>query len=216
MKFDAVIFDLDGTLLDTIMDIADSSNTVLERNGLPPFPLEDFRRFVGRGMKNLVVSLLPRSMHTDADIERITREIEEAYSLRLNVHTKPYPGIPELLRVLDDSGVAKAVLSNKPGPLVKRSIGFNFPETRFSFVFGAGDRYPLKPHPGAALAIAGGIGVSPERIVFLGDTRIDMETAINAGMYPVGAGWGFRGEDELRAAGARKVFTRPEEATGYF
>jgi phosphoglycolate phosphatase len=215
MKYRAVIFDLDGTLLDTLEDIADASNIVLKHNGLSTYMVASYRQFVGRGMKNLVRSILPPAMQKDENVNRFLFHIEEEYALRLTNKTHPYTGIPELLAMMEEKGIKKAVLSNKPEQMVQYSIEYYFPHIGFSFVMGNNDHFALKPAPEGALFIADGMGVSPSEILFCGDSSIDMETAKNAGMYGLGAGWGFRSREELIESGAARVIERPEELGGF-
>jgi phosphoglycolate phosphatase len=216
MKYRAVIFDLDGTLLDTLEDIADASNIVLKHNGLSTYTVTSYRRFVGRGMKNLVRSILPPAMQTDESINRFLFQIGDEYAHRLTNKTHPYPGILELLAMMEKKGIKKAILSNKPEQMVQYSIEYYFPHIGFSFVMGNNERFALKPAPESALFIADGMGVSPSEIVFCGDSSIDMETAKNAGMYALGAGWGFRSRKELVEAGAVMVISKPEEVGKFF
>jgi phosphoglycolate phosphatase len=215
MKYRAVIFDLDGTLLDTLEDIADASNMVLKQNGLSTYTVARYRQFVGRGMKNLVRSILPPIMKTDEHINKFLFQIGDEYVHRLTNKTHPYPGIQELLGMVEDKGIKKSILSNKPEQMVRYSAEHYFPHIGFSFVMGSNERFALKPAPESALFIADGMGVSPAEVVFLGDSAIDMETAKNAGMYALGAGWGFRCREELIEAGAERVISRPEEVGAF-
>ena len=210
MKFLAVLFDLDGTLLDTLEDIAASMNAALGRGGFPQHPVQQYRQFVGGGVADLAHRVLPAGTGEE-DARRVETWMQEEYSRRWADRTVPYPGIRELLDALCEAGVRRVVLSNKPEDFTLMLCGRYFRPGDFEIVRGARAGVPRKPDPTAALAIASDMGVDPARIAYLGDSGSDMKTAIAAGMHPVGALWGFREEDEIAAAGARDMIRRPEE-----
>ena len=147
---------------------------------------------------------------------RLLGLLAECHREREGVFTKVFPGIPELLAVLRERGAGLAVFSNKPQERVERAVAGFFPDTPFFQVRGARPGVALKPDPHGVLAVAREGGFAPEEVVYLGDSDVDMRTAINAGMYPAGAGWGFRGEEELRQAGAAEVFSRPQDVLRLF
>lgn len=203
MKFKAVIFDLDGTLLNTLEDLADSMNCVLKRNRLPEHNLAAYRYFVGDGIEMLVRRALPFEVASENDFQRFVREMKSEYASRWLLKTRPYPGVPEMLAAFAAAGIAMAVLSNKPDDASNEIVKSLLPNIDFRIVLGATPERPKKPDPSAALEIASRLGISPEDFLFMGDTSIDMQTACAAGMFPVGALWGFRPAEELIASGAK-------------
>ena len=211
MKLRAALFDLDGTLADTLADIGGAMNHALAALGLPGHDLESYRRFVGEGVEMLAGRALPpdRQALSPALIERYSARYAETLVKR----SVPYPGIPELLDALVGRGVALAVLSNKPDPATQAIMASLFGRWQFAVVAGRRPDVPRKPDPTGALAVAARLGVAPSDCAFIGDTAIDMRTAIAAGMVPVGVAWGFRPE-ELETAGALFVARAPEELLG--
>jgi phosphoglycolate phosphatase len=209
----AALFDLDGTLADTLTDIAGAMNDALAALGLPGHDLDAYRRFVGEGVEQLVRRALP------GDRPELQPALSERYLARyadvLLDHSAPYPGVPELLDELGRRGVALAVLSNKPDAATRRMVTALFGPARFAAVTGRRPDVPRKPDPAAALALAARLGVPPGDCAFVGDTAIDMKTAHAAGMLPVGVAWGFRPE-ELVPAGASFVAARPAELLSVF
>jgi phosphoglycolate phosphatase len=199
----AAIFDLDGTVLDTVDDLADSMNEALVAHGLPTHSREAFFHFVGNGVMDLVRRTLPEDIRGDEDrLAKIAASYRESYQRLWNHKTTPYPGISEMLERLQASGLPMAVLSNKPQHFTELCIRHYFPQIRFEPLWGQRDTVPRKPDPTAALDIAQHWGLSPSEIAFVGDTDTDMKTATNAGMFRVGVTWGFRNAAELREHGA--------------
>lgn len=211
VKTEAVIFDLDGTLLDTLSDIADSTNNVLAKRGYPTHPVDDYRFFVGDGVKVLIERVLPSGERTPALVEHCVSEMREEYARNWNVKSRPYAGVPKLLNGLVGLGLSMAVLSNKPDDFTRKCVEALLPDIEFGVVVGQRTGVPQKPDPTGALEVAQRLAVQPERIVLLGDSGIDMQTAVNAGMYPVGVLWGFRSGAELAENGARLLLAQPEE-----
>ncbi|MGE5607032.1 MAG: HAD family hydrolase [Bacteroidota bacterium] len=212
MNYQAVIFDLDGTLLDTLEDLADSVNLVLQHNNLPGHELHKYKYFIGDGLTNLVRRVLPVELAgDDATVTRYLKAVSEEYNKRWSNKTRPYTGIPELLRALKDRGVRTAVFTNKPDPVAQEVIRHFFPDFRFEIVRGATPSQPIKPHPAGALAIATEMNLPPNQFLYLGDTGTDMKTANAAGMYPVGVLWGFRTGEELIQNGAKILLEKPEQ-----
>jgi phosphoglycolate phosphatase len=214
MTHKAILFDLDGTLLDTLEDLADSANAALAAMDLPQHPVEAYRYFVGDGLENLV----RRTMGPRADDpEAVGRGIELArgeYARRWADKSKPYSGIPELLDQLTARCIPMAVFSNKPDEFTQLCVTRLLPSWHFAAVQGATAKLPRKPDPSGALAIATKLGVDPADVLYLGDTNTDMRTAVAAGMYPVGALWGFRTAEELRDAGAAVLVKSPMDVLG--
>lgn len=211
MTCHGVIFDLDGTLLDTIGDLADSMNAVLENHGLPLHRTEEYKLFVGEGVETLVARSLPAGLEFSSDMPGLVAEMKSEYRNRWSVKTKPYTGVPELLRGLAERNLPIAVLSNKPDEFTKEMIGHYFSGVPFVAVMGAQKGFPMKPDPSTALMVCRHMGLEPETVVYLGDSGTDMQTALRAGMIAVGALWGFRGEKELRANGAKILLDKPME-----
>jgi phosphoglycolate phosphatase len=215
MRFSGVIFDLDGTLLDTIEDIAQTMNLVFGRRGYPFFSIEDCMRMVGDGMEVLVRRALPCGSDDEALMGEIVQEYREAYSRAWRDHSRPYPGVLELLEGLKARGVRSAVLSNKSHPFTETMTRELLPFD-FEIVRGALPGVPFKPDPSAALRMASEMNVPPAGFVFVGDTDIDMETARAAGMYPAGALWGFRDAANLKAGGASVLLASPGDLLRLF
>ncbi|MGD1010533.1 MAG: HAD family hydrolase [Candidatus Aminicenantales bacterium] len=214
--YKAVIFDLDGTLLDTIDDIAVAMNRVLEMRDLGSYPIEAYKALVGDGVEELVRRAFSSHPLTDEEIAGIVRDFRREYGLCWRDHSRPYSGVPELLEELARKGTKTAVLSNKSHPFTKIMTGELLAHHRFDVVRGAMPGVPLKPDPRPALMIASEMGVPPAAVVFLGDTNVDMLTAVAAGMLPVGALWGFRSAEELKAGGAAALLASPLEILPYF
>ena len=216
MRFSAALFDMDGTLLDTLEDIADATNGALREMGFPEKPLPDYRYAVGDGMEMLIRRVLPEGAGEEATVHQCLVRMRQLYRNGWAAKTKPYDGIPPLLQALGTRGVSLAILSNKPQEFTSLIAAHFFPSVSFRDVRGARPGVPRKPDPAAALEVAGTIGIEPARIFYLGDTATDMETAIAAGMFPTGALWGFRPEAELREAGAKVLFAHPHEILAFF
>lgn len=214
--YQAVLFDLDGTLLNTLEDLANAMNRVLEKWGLPIHAVEQYRLFVGDGVENLVRRALPENMRDPAVLARGVSAMREEYSRTWAVYTKPYPGIRELLDELQARSIPMAILSNKQDDFTKKMVKSLLGSWKFYPVLGERPHIPRKPDPAGALEIASSLGVQPERFLYLGDTDTDMKTAVAAGMYPVGALWGFRTAQELLSSGARRLLERPQELLEFF
>jgi phosphoglycolate phosphatase len=212
MKHSAILFDLDGTLLDTLADLGNSMNAVLRESGFPEHGLSAYRYFVGDGVVNLVRRALPDDARRDeAVVHHVTDRMRAEYGRRWHEETRPYDGITELLAAARARGAGLAILSNKPHPATRAVVEHFFPGLAFDAVFGARPDVPIKPDPGAALEVARQLSRPPEEFLYLGDTDTDMRTAVAAGMFPVGALWGFREAEELRKAGARVLVAHPRE-----
>lgn len=215
MEFSAIIFDLDGTLLDSLHDIASSMNEALRMLGFPTHPVSEYRRFVGEGLEILVRKALPAGQQADV-INRCVLEMKSEYARRWQDNTKPYAGVSELLSFLEERNIPKAILSNKPDEFTKTMVKTLLPAWSFRAVRGATPEFPKKPDPAAALAIAREFAVLPQEIIYLGDSNVDMQTARAAGMYAAGALWGFRSAEELREGGADGLLKQPFDAARLF
>jgi len=211
-----VLFDLDGTLLNTIEDIATAANAVMRRHGFPEHIPDTYRWWVGEGIEQLLRRALPDEQLTPSLLQTCVDDMQAEYAQRWNQKTRPYNGIPELLIALSDKKVKTAVLSNKPDNVVQVSVKKFLAGHSFAFVAGAQDPWPPKPDPAVALEIAQQLHLSPAEFVYLGDTAVDMITARRAGMFPVGALWGFRDTDELKQAGAQKLISTALELLTLF
>ena len=212
----AALFDLDGTLLDSLEDIADSMNAVLRSMGFPPHPVEAYRFFVGDGVPPLLERALPAGEGSPAIIEKCGKMMSEEYAKRWQNKTRPYPGIPLLLTNLAVSGVPMSVFSNKPDEFTRIMVETLLPDWDFVSVVGIKPGIPRKPNPEAALKAARLMHCPPENVIYLGDTGTDMKTAQNAGMFAVGALWGFRSRAELEAHGARRIIAEPRDFLSFF
>lgn len=211
MNIKAIIFDLDGTLLDSISGLADAMNLMLQDLGYPVHPVERYKDFVGRGLKETVLQALPEAIQKTCDIDRLVNEYRRLYDTLWQKTTLPYDGIGELLDRLQERKTKTAVLSNKSDDFTKRMAAALLAFHRFERVYGDREGIPRKPDPSAALSMAEEMGVTPGETVFVGDSGVDMETGQRAGMYPVGVLWGFRGEKELIDYGAQRLIRRPME-----
>lgn len=216
MKFKAAIFDLDGTLINSLEDIADSLNGVLTKNGFPTHSLERYRYLVGYGVRQLVEHGIPEVHRHSETVEKCLTEYREAYRQNWNMKTKPYDGIPEMLEGLAGSSVKLAVLSNKADDMTKLCVRQFLPEGQFEVVMGQRDGIPRKPDPQSALMIAGELNISPNEIAYFGDTSVDMQTANSSGMYAVGVLWGFRSRKELEENGAKYLCENPSQILTLF
>lgn len=207
----AAIFDLDGTLLDTVHDIAGSANEILEGFGLSSHPVPAYQHFAGDGVEKLFERALPEGKKTSEMIRSCVLEFESVYAKHWRRNSKPFPGIPELLHALREKKMPLAVLSNKMDVFTKLIVEELFPEGTFEIVLGAREGVPKKPDPLAAHEIARGFSLHPEKIFFVGDTSTDMKTASAAGMIPLGVLWGFRDEEELTSTGASQILRTPAD-----
>lgn len=211
VRIRGVVFDLDGTLLDTLEDIADAANAALAERGHPAHPVDAYRYFVGDGAPTLIHRILPESSRTPEEEAYLLARYKQIYGDGWNRKTVPYPGITDMLRALAARGLTLAVLSNKPQDATTACVEGFLVGCDFVIVQGQTDIFPKKPDPAGANAIARQCGIGPAEWLYVGDTATDMQTAVRAGMVPVGALWGFRTADELTAHGARRLIAHPSE-----
>ena len=211
MEYDAVIFDLDGTLVDTLEDIGDAMNRTLVAEGAPARTYEEYRYLVGQGLHDLATRSLPEGRRDPATVARCYERMVADYAEHSLVKTRLYDGAAELVRDLRAAGVRLAVFSNKSHDLTERIVEALLDPADFEVVAGARLDVPLKPDPTVALDIASRLGVEPARVAYLGDSLVDMRTATAAGMIAVGAAWGFRTREELRENGAVVVIEHPRD-----
>ena len=204
-----VIFDLDGTLLNTISDLGNACNYALEKMGYPAHPLQAYNYMVGNGVRKLLERAEP-----DADedtIEKLLAYFREHYDAHCTDTTLPYPGIPELLADLTERGVKVAVATNKYQSAAERIIAHFFPDIKFAAVLGQTDDRPIKPDPSIVFAILNIAPTPKADVMFVGDSAVDIETARRACVDSVGVSWGFRPASELRRAFADHIVSRAEE-----
>ncbi|MDY6881072.1 MAG: HAD family hydrolase [Thermodesulfobacteriota bacterium] len=209
MRYKAVVFDLDGTLLDTLDDIGDSANRVLAQRGFPIHSMDDYSQFVGDGARELVIRSLPENKRDRETVNACFEEFRMVYRENWQVKTRLYDGIREMLDALQKRGIKMAVLSNKPHEFAVQCVEAFLSDWRFEVVFGERASVPRKPDPAGALEIIDHLKCPAASFVYLGDTGVDMETAARAGMFPVGVLWGFRKKEELLDHGAKRLIDRP-------
>ena len=208
MKFKGVIFDLDGTLVNSLEDIADAMNKVLQELDFPTHSYEDYQYFIGSGLRNLVSKSLPSSQNNESQIEVCLNLMIAIYRNACTNKTKPYPGIVELLDYLISINMKLSVFSNKSDELTKKIVADLFPNY-FKTAVGLSTESLKKPNPFEALEISKNLGLKPEEMIFVGDSGIDMQTATNANMHAIGVLWGYRPEEELIANGAKHLLNYP-------
>ena len=211
MKFKAVLFDLDGTLLDTIADLTDSMNIALNHLGFPGHDEESCKVFVGDGVEMFALRALPENKRDQATVAECVTLMRQEYTKRWASRTRPYDGIPQLLDELTSRNLQMAILSNKPHNSTKEMVATLLSKWRFNPVVGAQSYVPKKPDPTLARQISEELRIPPEQFLYLGDTGTDMKTAQASGMFAVGALWGFRPAEELKASGAQVLVEHPRE-----
>ncbi len=210
MKFKGIIFDLDGTLVNSLEDISDAMNKVLQGLNYPTHTYETYQYFIGSGLRNLVSKALPATNNSDEQIEICFECMVNEYREMCTVKTKPYEGILELLENLNSQNIKMAVFSNKADELTKKIASEIFPNS-FDTAVGLSTEELKKPNPFEAVEISKKWNLKPEEILFVGDSDIDMKTAVNANMFPIGVSWGYRTEEELKASGAKLVINNASE-----
>lgn len=208
-KYDLIIFDMDGTILDTLEDLTDSLNVVLSENGLPERSLEEVRSFVGNGIRLLIERAVPETTSADV-INQVYRDFMEYYPLHCSDKTKAYEGIPELLSSLREEGYSTAVISNKADVAVQELCRQYF-EDSFDFAVGEREGIQKKPAPDSVFEVMKRLQIEPERTVYVGDSEVDVETAKNAQITCIAVNWGFRSEECLKAQGAEIIISEPKE-----
>lgn len=208
MKYEAVLFDLDGTLVDSIEDIADSMNKILLNKGFPTHELIAYKSFIGEGIKNLVRKALPEDKRADSSVSLFFDEMMNEYKQHLTEKTRPYDGIAILLDVLTKRQMKLTILSNKADELTKIVVNNLLSDWNFEIVMGAQNHIPRKPNPEGAFIISKKLGIEPNKFIYLGDTGIDMQTANDAGMYSIGVLWGYRSKEDLEP-GAKLLIEHP-------
>ena len=206
-----VIFDLDGTLLNTIEDLGNAANYALSLNGYPTHSLASYPFFVGNGVRNLIRKALPDDMRTDSIIESLLKDFKEYYNEHNTDCTKPYDGIEELLRNLQDNGVKIAVASNKYQQATEKIIAHYFGDIDFVAVYGQREGVNVKPDPSVEFSILSDAKVPKSEVLYVGDSGVDMETARRACVDSVGVTWGFRSEKELNEYHADMIVNKASD-----
>lgn len=205
------IFDLDGTLADTLEDLADSVNEALKKHGYPVHETDRYRYFVGNGVLKLMERALPEGERNDENIALLNSEFAAEYAKRSLCKTKPYEGIPELIKELKKRGCLLAVASNKPDRFSVEIVEKLFGKGTFDCIRGKREGVPTKPDPEVLLGIIEELGVNKEECVHSGDSAVDVLTALNTGIDVIGCTWGFRTREELVSAGAKKLADKPAD-----
>ncbi len=209
-KCKGIIFDLDGTLVNSLEDIADAMNTVLKQAGFPLHSYEAYQYFIGNGLRKLVARALPQSSEIQLEIERFYNEMVQVYSKICTNKTKPYSGVFELLKELKDRKIKLSVFSNKSDELTKKITHTIFKDF-FDPIHGLTTEILKKPNPSKALEISSFWDLNSDEIFFVGDSEVDMQTATNAKMYAVGVSWGYRTKEEMITDGAKIIIDKPSD-----
>ena len=208
----AVIFDLDGTLLDTLADLADSANAVLESRGYPSIPTEDYKELIGDGMAKLVERAIPDAAKpSEEELDAALTDFQSEYEQRWNAKTTPYPGIPELLDQLVEREIKLGVLSNKRHEFTLKCVEEYLSSWPWGTILGQREGVKKKPDPAGAFDAAAALDLPPEACLYVGDSGVDMHTGVRSGMTPVGVLWGFRDAAELRGMGADHLIEKPAD-----
>ena len=210
-----VIFDLDGTLLDTAADLGDSCNYALRQCGFPEHRLDEYYQMVGRGIYNLFRAAMPAEKVTEENVQRMAGYFLTYYDVHKCDLTRPYEGIPEMFKKLSDAGIRFAVASNKYQDGAEKLITHFFGQYSFVRVLGQRDGQPIKPDPEIVNQIlAAAPGITRDETVYVGDSNVDMQTGLNAGVRTIGVTWGFRSREELAAYSPFALADSPAQLTG--
>ena len=213
MRYKAVILDLDGTLLDTLTDLAEGTNYALHVNGFPERTLDEIRRFVGNGARKLIERAVPDGQ-IEAALEQVRQDFNIYYKVHCKDHTGPYPGIMEMLRELARQGYALGVVSNKPDFAVQELIPEYFPDI-FASVSGEREGVAKKPAPDLILEAMKNLKADGSEAIYVGDSEVDLEAAANAGIPCINVAWGFKGRKFLEEQNAGTIIETPSEILKY-
>lgn len=206
-----VIFDLDGTLLNTIADLAHSTNYALEKSGYPTHEVDKYNLMVGNGINKLFERALPEGMKTEENILRVRKEFVPYYDAHNADDSQPYPGIPELLSHIQSAGIQIAIASNKYQTATQKLTTRYFPEIHFTAVFGQREGVNVKPDPTIVFDILKIANIEKKEVLYVGDSGVDMQTAAHAGVTACGVTWGFRPRAELENFHPKYIVDTPEE-----
>lgn len=210
------IFDLDGTLLDTVGDLGQATNYALKMCGFPERPTEDYYTLCGRGIYNLFRGAVPEGQATEENVRKMADSFLAYYDKHMCDRTVPYPGIPEMLKKITDSGVTPALASNKYQAGAEKLVGHFFGGIGFVKILGQREGLPIKPDPAIVHQIMDAMsGVKPEEVVYVGDSDVDMQTGANACVRTVGVTWGFRSRAELEARHPWRIADTAEMLTSF-
>ena len=216
LKYKAVIFDLDGTLVDTLGDIAASMNRALKLHGFPELPEKDYRDKVGWGIERLAFLSLPEEQRQKETAALVARDAAEFYAENPLVYSRVYPGIRELIDILLQKRIKTAVLSNKPDKTALKVVAGLFSPGSFIRVQGEVAGKARKPDPSCVWELLLDLDITPANVIIAGDSEIDMETAISSGCFALGVAWGYRSRETILKAGARRIVEKPEEILELF
>ena len=205
------IFDLDGTVLDTIADLAASANYALAEFGYPGHPVEAYRFFVGNGISKLIERALPEGHRSKEDVAKVRERFIPYYNIHNADFSRPYEGVTEVMEELQRRGCMIAVASNKYQEATEKLIPHYFPTIKFVSILGQREGVPSKPDPIIVYEIMEAAGVSRSEVVYIGDSSVDMQTGTNAGVTTIGVSWGFRPKSELMAYNPKRIVDKPEE-----
>ena len=206
----AVLFDLDGTLADSLLDLSIATNYAMGKFGFPPRKTENFKYYAGDGMPKMINRALPENNNSDKLVADIMPVFLKYYGEHYCDNTNAYEGVIELIDSLKSKELLLAVVTNKDEAMAKKVV-IKLYGNRFDLILGKRDGIPLKPDPTAALMAMDALGVAPQECVFMGDSRMDVMTGANSGAYPVGVLWGFRKREELIEGGAKSIIEKPQE-----
>jgi phosphoglycolate phosphatase len=211
MNYRCVIFDLDGTLADTVHYMADNINRALEERGFAPAPVEEYLKLQGNNMETMVLSALPPEMRDRGLAEELSGRAIKLFGENSSNLPRPYPGITELILELKRKKIKRAVLSNKPDGAVQIETARLFPPGSFDFTGGIRPGFPFKPDPASVWELLAELDISPRDTILMGDSETDIETALAAGCHALGVSWGYRDVSVLKASGAQGIINKPEE-----
>jgi len=215
-RYKGVIFDLDGTLVDTLEDIGANMNKALKLRGYPELGTREYQDKVGWGIKRLAFLSLPEEARQEETVSLVAADASLFYAENPLVHSRIYPGINYLITALTQKKIKTAVLTNKPDPVAQKVIAGLFPASSFSIVQGETGGKPRKPDPACVWDLLVEFDLTPATVLFIGDSEIDMETAVAAGCFPMGVSWGYRPRETIISAGARHILEKPEELLDFF
>ena len=211
MKYEAVVFDLDGTLIDSAADLGNAVNRVLAAHGFPKHQIPKYRMFIGDGAETMVKRALPEECRNEETVKKCLAEFLDDYYQNFDVDTVLYEGIADLLDTLSEKSIKLSILTNKPYEIAIKFLDSVLSHWEFDIVVGQKNGLPKKPDPAGAFLVSEKLGISNNKIAYLGDSGIDMKTAVSAGMLPIGVLWGFRGREELINNGAKYLINAPLE-----
>ncbi|GHU38260.1 phosphoglycolate phosphatase [Clostridia bacterium] len=215
MRFKSAIFDLDGTIANSIPDLITAMNYMLRGLGFPEAGEAHILRCINHGRREFILGCLPDGIDKESVLEKAYVLYDEYYNAHALDATFPYKGVPELIAALHSAGIKICVLSNKPDNMTKMIVSALYNPAYFTEIRGAKEEFPHKPNPASALYLAKLMQADPADTVFIGDSNVDIETAVNANMFPIGVTWGYRDESVLKNAGAKLIVNTPEEIEAF-